>query len=209
MGDVSVNELAETLGLTKEGVYRQVRDGLPHRRDGRWLKIDRQAAAEWYAVRGMTKHALRLCEAKRAEDVVVQPKAFRVESAVVSTDPLDELLAAARKAERDALALYENHATNPVMAGALLDSHGNAMERRRRVEKDISEIRLSQRNVMPRSEAERELRDMAVEIRTNLLALPAAVAGRCEMRKAGEVHLILVDAINAALRRLATAEGTK
>lgn len=194
---MKTQELASRLGVTPDAVAKWRKAGMPcsKTRLGR-IDFDERKAAEWFARTGKIKHAQKLIVIKTKEN----NKKLRSLENMSSTDDLESMLSRCRQAELDAWKRYQS--ADPVMISVAMEQHREQAEARRKVEKDIAAIRLSQQEVVPRSEIERTISNMAIACKGDLLSIPDAVAEQLVGLTAPEIAVKLRSAITDALRHI-------
>jgi hypothetical protein len=201
---MKIQDLADRLGVTADAVAKWRKSGMPcsKTRLGR-IEIDERQAAEWFARTGKINHAQKLIVIKTKEN---NKKRQSLEK-MSSTDDLESMLARCRQAELDAWNRYQS--ADPIMVGVAMEQHREQAEARRKVEKDIAAIRLSQQEVVPRCEVEKTISNMAIACKGDLLSIPDAFAEQLVGLTAAEIAVKLRSAITDALRHISVVSNGK
>ena len=117
----------------------------------------------------------------------------------------EEMLRRARYIEAYCFERMEwSRENEPAMVVVWIEKHADAMEQRRKVEKDAARILTSQGDAIPRSVKEQEDREAAEIIRSDLgFALPSTLASRLagKVWSANEIKAIAIECVREIVRR--------
>ena len=199
--NVSKQDLAEIVGVSVETVDSWMRKGIPRQKKGRTVTFNLAHAAEWFGTRkAMAKYVYKIHELiKPAPPDVATPEAGDTEVEIKNA------LARARMVERQAYDLVESMTGGdmPGMLQGAQEHYLKCADNLRKLEKDWSQIQLSQGEVVSRSDVDRRFAQTAILIKTRMQAIPSSVAGRCEGLPAAEIAALLTGEIESALTELA------
>ena len=189
-----VNWLATEAGVKDRTVRDWLRDGLPHRKVKRKIVFDEGAVVQWLVANKKAKHAASLTKCA----VDIEP------SKETDTDTMRSMLDRVRLVERYCYAIVEKKtAEKHADIGQWIGQYNEAAEQRRKIEKDLAGVMLSQGEVIPKETVEQEFSDMAQAIRQAFLAVPNSIAPRLVGKQAVTIAEELKRAILDCLRHLA------
>ena len=204
--ELTIASLCSELSIADATARLWLRQGLPSRKekDGKRTKIiiDRAAAQTWLLGNDKAEYACKL--------VPSPPSGVELGGGVDGVLTMRAMVDRLRNVE---VYCYGNmqKAIEDEKVGETdlwMEKHQAAVEQRRKVEKDLSQIELSQHNVIPKATADAHLVEMALAVKTALLALPDKCATLVENRGAVEVAEILRREVKDCLRGLSEGGDT-
>lgn len=215
-GRLLLTELAGALGVSTRQVIRWAKDGCPCERVRRArggqpeYRFDLMAVKSWLIGHGASsKTKAHAAELPTPGAPAVPKNGALLELGEPGEPGYAGMLGRLHRAELLCFGSWARAITDGeiVIAAAMAESWQKFTEQLRKVEKDQAGIRKDDADWVEREEAEREVLRMALEIRTHLLALPKALAGRIAKRSAPECEKILQDEIDALLKNMAKGKG--
>ena len=203
-------EIARAFGVKRLTVHRWIEAGCPAEsttteggRRGRVMDIP--AVKAWLLARGITTRRIPPADG-------TAPPATEKPERPVKTDALEArlsltaALADAKKRHAYLQARFAREAHSEAPDPAVLKSYGDqlndAIDTIRKVEKDLPAIQRQAGILVDAQEASDELADVAGEIKTALLSIPAKLAQEVAGKPPDIVFRVLDDEIRAAMRRL-------
>ena len=194
---ISTKDLAEALGATTRVINQFKRDGLTiARKDGKVQFYDVRTVCDWLLQTGRHKYYAKLmAHADKAKPD--QP----IELGEIDND-VERMAERMRKEEAHCYAMVEQ-ARNTDSYAYALERYRDISEQRRKIEKDLALIRLSQGDVVPVSQVNEAWARVALAVRNDLMSLSTALAPRLvNISDPAEAEKIVEEAVRDCVRHI-------
>ena len=194
---VSTKDLAEAIGVPVRTINKFRRDGLAiDRKDGKTQFYDIRAVCDWLLQTGRHKYYAKLMahadKAKADEPIIIGP---------VDND-IERMAERMRKEEAHCYAMVEQ-ARNTDSYAYALERYRDISEQRRKIEKDLAIIRLSQGDVVPVSQVNEAWARVSLAVRNDLMSLSTALAPRLvNIHDPAEAEKIVEEAVRDCVRHI-------
>jgi hypothetical protein len=193
---ISLKEMSAALSLGQDAINRLRKEGLPCVPKSRPIRFVPGDCIAWFLKTNRAKHASRLSATYPESTAHVKMTPIKKGD----EEDLNAFLKRVRYVEMVMFDLVKN--ANSSQLPWAVPQHREAAEQRRKLEKDIAEIQLSQTLTMPIDDVNRKFIQAALMTKTRLTSIPNAVAGMCEGKTAAEISEILRSEIDRALEHL-------
>ena len=203
---LTVRDLSELLGIKDDTVRTWQRNGLPStkRTVGKCRRVvfDRGQITQWLLNNNKPEYAYTLNQNGGTDEPSLPSSTLSGKTQPAGTS-LAEMAEHVHQQEQFCYEKLEQCKADADEGGIRVwfDRHQQAAEQRRKIDKDRAAIELSMGDVLPREQVDEELRQMAVEIKSKLLAIPNSAAPRLEGKDAawiaGELKRVIEDALTA------------
>ena len=194
---ISTKELADAIGVNTRAINRFRHDGLtPDRVEGKTQFYDIRAVCDWLLQTGRHKYYAKLMA--HAD----KPKTDGpIEIGPVDND-IERMAERMRKEEAHCYAMVEQ-ARNTDSYAYALERYRDISEQRRKIEKDLALIRLSQGDVVPVSQVNEAWARVALAVRNDLMSLSTALAPRLvNINDPAEAEKIVEEAVRDCVRHI-------
>lgn len=188
--------MAKACGVSIAAVRHWVELGIPKTKTDKRVSFDVGMVTQWLVANRKAKFAARLTGCGAAGVGVTKSKHAK-------PDTMREMCERAKLVERFCFAVLEKkQADDAADVSYWLEYYARAAEQRRKIEKDLASVMLSQGEVVPKEQVEDEMRQMAQAIKQGLLAIPNSVAPRLAGKTAVEIAEELRREVTDVLRHL-------
>lgn len=199
---VDKNTLGKMLGVGPDCIQKWLRAGIPRTKKGKKLIFTLAAVAEWMGKQSIAMHKYipvltgDLTSSQQDHPTVQIPTPG-------DSSTLKDALARARWMEEETFRMAQN--CKDAMKLNLQKHYGEALDNRRKLEKEWSEIQLRLGSVLPSERVHADLAKILETTKDSLLSLPSSYAPRLADSSVEVVAEVLTQAIKETLRSLAVA----
>ena len=194
---ISTKDLAAAIGVTITAINKFRSEGLAiARKEGRVQFYDVRTVCDWLLQTGRHKYYAKLM-AHADKSKPDQP----IELGEIDND-VERMAERMRREEAHCYAMVEQ-ARNTDSYAYALERYRDISEQRRKIEKDLAIIRLSQGDVVPVSQVNEAWARVALAVRNDLMSLSTALAPRLvNISDPAEAEKIVEEAVRDCVRHI-------